>query len=177
MNTNPKTKYSIPRWVILLIGLPFICASIVGISYWFIELRPQHLELNFPLMPGMSKSNVSEYGVWMLNRERDYLWRQTAICSPIQCSNWNTIIAHFDDWLIHEGWERIGFGNPCYSIMPEARFLEMNKIDGYVAYQLDETDNLNPAICIAAWPDEEYYEIVVMTRNSSPITQLYNSWD
>jgi hypothetical protein len=172
----------IRRWLFSLIVLILICTGIVAVIYGLIELRPQYIELAIPAPEGGQASNFDVHSIWEMDSPggehyRYFIWRQGYICPISECNDWNTLMAYFDEWLQANGWKREIIGDHCYGTMTEAQFLEKDETDGYVAYQPTHPENRSSFVCLAVWPDDQFYYITLMTRNSSFFTQLRSSWD
>jgi hypothetical protein len=177
------TRYKIPKKIFLfLLSIPLVCYGLLWGVYWFIELRPQYLELQLPPHEYMLWGGYTERStlIWEDNGDRYYLWRQEAICSKSQCGNWNDVFDYFNKWLEPQGWTPFSFGNPCTIVIPEVEFLERG--DDFIIYQPSDIEGVNysASVCLAIYlshDNDNYWQIVIGTINPSPITQFLDAWN
>jgi hypothetical protein len=188
METNPAPQEAdinraaparkIPRWLKFLLGIPLICSGLCGAMYWFVEVRPQFVEFNFPNMDGMITWGYTERSVLSWDGgSTSYLWRQEAICPVASCKSWEAIWQHYDSYLKAEGWVRVDerFGTPCSISAPETASMAVG-IGGYVVYVQEKEMNNGfchgPEFCLAIWDDKGYFNVVTSSNNNSFLTEL-----
>jgi len=173
----------IPKTVKWLLAIPLICGGICYATYWLIELRPQYVELNPPIIDDSQLSYSGHRSVvntqW---GDRYYVWRTETSCIKSKCGDRTDIINWFEQWLAQEGWAPDAINsNRCATVIPEVRFLNEGK-NGYMVYHPADTEgwNFGASICLAVYStssDGRWWTIVIGTINPSPFTQWGDEFD
>ncbi len=180
LNSSPKpASRKIPRWLLFLLGVPLMCMTTCGLTYWVVERIPQYIEFNIPEMEGMLYWGYTERSIleWS-DGPRAFLWRQQGFCFKESCKDWHTVWTHFDKYLTSAGWERVDdkLGTSCDISAPETEFLNIGD-NGYVVYvQQERVDDIfchGPDVCLAIWrtKEEDSYEFVLSSNNPSYLTE------
>jgi hypothetical protein len=181
VGSTSSTQPRVPKGLLLLLGIPLLCCGLCVCLYWFVELRPQYVEISPLQHPCLRWDGYTERSVleWRYS-DRYYLWRQAATWQR-NCGGWNDVIGLFDEKLTHEGWTRATLlvDSPCSIVVPETQMLE-RVVNGYVVYMPSDTIGYDPptVVCLAVWlssGDDDTFAIALGTRNKSPLTQF--SWD
>jgi hypothetical protein len=181
INPDAPEPRRVPRFLLILLGVPLLCALTCVVCYWFTELRPQYVELSIPPSEEMIVWDYAERSVLEWRHGMSFLWRQEADWKPTEGQDWYTIWNYFDRALAQLGWTRVDgrFGTPCGESAPETEFLELGN-GGYVVYvqqhRQDRDKNLfchGPDVCLAIWQPRpnSHYQIVLTSENPSFVTE------
>jgi hypothetical protein len=181
---NNSTGKKMPKWLkFLLIVVPLAGVLLCGGGYVYVTSWPQYIELDVPLpRPSAWRYTEKTVQVQHIGESKFYIWRRKTTLSIGEAfDNQASIIDYFDNWLAENGWERDARGRGCNVYVPERDFLG-HKFDGFVRYRRSDSSpyRAGPRVCLIIWPtetDSDYYHVVFLTTNPSPLTALLRDFD
>ena len=176
VTTSPATREPrVPRFLVYLMGMVVVtCAAL----YWFVEWRPQYLELDIPPSEEMfwryTERSILEWDGSL----GAFLWRQEGLWRPTEGQDWHTIWSYFDRALTELGWVQTDdnrYADTCDYSAPETKFLERGD-GGYLVYSPKNRKGIfcdEPRVCLVIWKaDTDYFHIVLTSRNSSQLHEF-----
>jgi hypothetical protein len=183
VNSEPKqSKWQLPR--LLLIFVLLVAATCI-LPYWFIELRPQYVEVDAPDLAGLFGGSPSIWGSldWGTSG-RAFVWRNEWLCPIAACGDPKTLSENWSEHIENLGWEAITSQSSnsdeiydsgiCSLPLPETQFL--SEIDDFYyvrfAPQSRPTNTFCDVadLCVLVWQEDDYLHTAVGSYNPSTLS-------